>query len=219
MPARHGVGPLSETCKPIVTGQPCIPVITPYDDTLTSGLNCVSENLIVIQQLLQQMGQGGDGELIDPVTCTQLTGLVGQVNALLASIAKSVAAIAAGAGEPVTVNAPVTVNVPTQPPPTIEVNTTPPDLTKVVQALAAIFGTIDTPIPPTHSSPRRVMSIRSIYNTSARERPRPPPSRTPCKRLGNEFATSRSIGLEWISVHQARRLLRRPRGRRSSPRR
>ena len=127
--------PSSETCKPIVTGQPCIPVITPYDDTLTSGLNCVSENLIVIQQLLQQMGQGGDGELIDPVTCTQLTGLVGQVNALLASIAKSVAAIAAGAGEPVTVNAPVTVNVPTQPPPTIEVNTTPPDLTAIVDQL------------------------------------------------------------------------------------
>lgn len=142
--------PNTETCDPIITpGQPCVPNPSPWDDELKNGLDCISENLIVIQQLLQQMQQGGGGDgggTIDPVTCAQVTAAANAIVAAIGALTSAVTA-GAGAGEPVIVNAPVTVNVPTQPPPTIEVNSTPPDLTKIVQALAAIFGTIDTPIP------------------------------------------------------------------------
>lgn len=96
--------PITETCDLIVVpGQPCIPVPTPYDDTLTEGLNCVSENLIVIQQLLQQMkqgGGGGGGKNPDPVTCAQITAAANAIVTALAGIARAIATAAAG-GQPV----------------------------------------------------------------------------------------------------------------------
>ena len=130
--------PNTETCDPIITpDQPCIPNPSPWDDELKNGLDCISENLIVIQQLLQQMQQGGGGDgggTIDPVTCAQVTAAANAIVAAIGALTSAVTA-GAGAGEPVIVNAPVTVNVPTQPAPTVEVNTTPPDLTAIVDQL------------------------------------------------------------------------------------
>jgi hypothetical protein len=138
----------TQTCIPNpASPQPCVPNPDGSGDELTDGLDCVSQNLNVIQQQIAALQQSitGQGDTpADPVTCTQLSGLLSTLNVSIASIATAIAA-AAGTAPAVTVNAPVTVNVPAEPPPVVNINAPPPDLTAVVQKLADLFSTIDVP--------------------------------------------------------------------------
>lgn len=75
---------------------------------MTQAIACVNENLIYIQYQLSQLGTGlagggggGTGTNPDPVTCTQLTGLILTVNTFLGAIAQAIAGAAAGGGAPV----------------------------------------------------------------------------------------------------------------------
>lgn len=117
--------PFTETCKAIFIppppGQPCVPIPSQWDDELTAGLNCISENLIVIQQLLQQQKQGSEPPQLDPVTCTQLSYLVGLLDTTLIAIAR---AIQTATGNP-------------QP---------PIDLTPITNALTVLAHAIATPL-------------------------------------------------------------------------
>lgn len=91
--------------------QPCIPSAQDgQGDELTDGLACASQNLAVIAAWMPYLwgqlgsgtpGTGGGGVTTDPVTCTQLTGLLDATNGTLAAIATAIATAGAGGGAPV----------------------------------------------------------------------------------------------------------------------
>ena len=91
--------------------QPCIPSAQDgQGDELTDGLACASQNLAVIAAWMPYLwgqlgsgttGTGGGGGTTDPVTCTQLTGLLDATNGALAAIATAIATAGAGGGTPI----------------------------------------------------------------------------------------------------------------------
>jgi hypothetical protein len=152
--------------------QPCIPIPGNPGDELTTGLDCISENLVYLQYQLSQLaaqltGQPGQPVNPDPVTCAQLSGLVNVTNAWLAAISQAITAASTGAGAPIDLTAVVqqltAIAVGTnQVPPSINAaaaaiaaplnalataaaNNPAVDLTAVVKALQALFQTIDIP--------------------------------------------------------------------------
>ncbi|HVI10974.1 MAG TPA: hypothetical protein VND65_22000, partial [Candidatus Binatia bacterium] len=162
--------PDTRKCIPIPNPfQPCIPDVGNPGDELTNGLNCISENLLVIQQLLQQQLQlaGQPTGTPDPVTCAQLTRLVNSINALLRAIALGIHDISGGA--PVDLSGVVTAlehlytALQTYPPvwnaiaaaiggkldniATAVSSVGSPDLKPLVDAVNKLFTTLDVPMP------------------------------------------------------------------------
>jgi hypothetical protein len=80
--------------------QPCQPSNDPYADELGRAFDCTNQNLLVIQNqiaALQLAITGGAGANADPVTCAQLTTVVGSINESLSAISTAIAS-AAGPG-------------------------------------------------------------------------------------------------------------------------
>lgn len=125
--------PTTQMCVPIPPPPPpapCVPTSDGTEDELTDGLNCVSQNLNVIQNQIAQLqlaitGQGG--QPLDPVTCTQLGTYVSTLNVSLNSIVAAIAAAAGNAGAGGGTQPTPVVNVTVEPAPVvIEPGTTPP---------------------------------------------------------------------------------------------
>lgn len=149
--------PVTETCKavvipppifPLPPGQPLPPPPTtpetgqpdPQGDEITYELctqmwAMTTTVVDAIQQL--QMQQGGSP---DPACCDNVVlairGVVSSLNSILALLPQ----LAGTAPPTVTVNAPVTVNVPAQPPATVTVNAPGTDVSQIVAELKNLVG-------------------------------------------------------------------------------
>jgi hypothetical protein len=103
--------PSTETCKPTTIPPPPIPPGTPppplpppeFEQMDEIDRCCVqtNANLVLIQQELQQLKLSITGQPLDPVTCTQLTGLIYTVNFVLLQIVKAIAAASSAPAPPV----------------------------------------------------------------------------------------------------------------------
>jgi hypothetical protein len=115
--------PPPPTCPPTVP-TPCQPSTNPTDE-LGQGLNCITQNLLYLQWQLSQLQLGVTGQPSnpDPVTCTQLSGLLNATNAWLYVISQAITKVGTGGSTPV-------------------------DLTAIVNALNAIATAESTDLAP-----------------------------------------------------------------------
>lgn len=98
--------PVTQTCIPIPPPppipQPCQPSGQPGDE-LTNGMDCINANLLYLQWQLSQLQLGMTGQPTnpDPVTCTQLSGLLNATNAWLYVISQAITNSGSGGGPPI----------------------------------------------------------------------------------------------------------------------
>lgn len=146
--------------------QPCTPVATDQDDLLTQGLNCVSQNLNVIEAQLAQLQQSitGQGATADPVTCTQLTTQVALIVGQLQAVATAIVSITPSAGTPIDLSGVVTQleTIATG------INALPTDADKNTTVLVESIGNVATAITQVPPVDLSHLNIQADSQTAAR---------------------------------------------------